>query len=102
MPVTRKKTQPPPPAKHNTPLPSVYQEPVKTPSLGNTLLQGISLGVGNSIGHKIVNGIFDRPKTNEKLENKDNDLLEKYHECIKNSNGTFQEKMDCELKYLEK
>lgn len=33
---------------------------------------------------------------------KTNDLLEKYHECIKNSNGTFQEKMDCELKYLEK
>ena len=98
MPATRKKT-PPPPAKQ---LPSVYQEPVKTPSLGNTLLQGISLGVGSSIGHKIVNGIFDRPKTNEKLENKDNDLLSKYHECIKNSNGTFQEKMDCELKYLEK
>jgi hypothetical protein len=97
---TRKKI--PPPAKHNTLLPSVYQEPVKTPSLGNTFLQGISLGIGNSIGHKIVNGIFDQPKTNEKLENKHNDLLKKYHECIQNSNGTFEEKMDCELKYLEK
>lgn len=96
---TKKKT---PPAATPPPLQPVFQAPLNTPTLGNTLLQGISLGVGNSIGHKIVNGLFDQPKSNEKLENKYNDLLTKYYECMKNSNGTFEEKQDCEMKYLQK
>lgn len=91
---------------HKTPSPPAVSltEPVmKPPSLGSTLLQGISLGVGSSIGHRIGDSLFGKSNNtnleNENAKEKDNrqrDLLKNYHECVNYSNGTTEEKEQCE------
>ena len=93
---------PQPPANHMNVKPFTQRD---TPSLGTTLLQGISLGVGSSIGHKMVDSLFGKSK-NTNLENENEhvnrhrDLLKNYHECITHSNGTMEEKEQCAVTYL--
>jgi len=91
-----------PPEKHMNVKPFTQRD---TPSLGTTLLQGISLGAGSSIGHKMVDSLFGKSK-NTNLENENEhvnrhrDLLKNYHECITHSNGTMEEKEQCAVTYL--
>lgn len=89
---------------HKTPSPPAVPPAipmVKPPSLGSTLLQGISLGVGSSIGHRIGDSLFGKSNNtnleNENAkENRQRDLLKNYHECVNHSNGTMEEKEQCE------
>lgn len=91
-----------PPEKHMNVKPFTQHD---TPSLGTTLLQGVSLGAGSSIGHKMVDSLFGKSK-NTNLENdnehvnRHRDLLKNYHECITHSNGTMEEKEQCAVTYL--
>jgi hypothetical protein len=109
---SRSSSPPPPqPLSLPLPLPSAKHMNVKpftqsdTPTLGTTLLQGISLGAGSSIGHKMVDILFGKSK-NTNLENENEhvnrhrDLLKNYHECINHSNGTMEEKEQCAVTYL--
>ena len=84
---------------HKTPSPPAVPM-VNPPSLGSTLLQGISLGVGSSIGHRIGDSLFGKSNNtnleNENAkENRQRNLLKNYHECVNHSNGTMEEKEQC-------
>lgn len=80
----RKNPPPPAPIKRNI---NVYQKP----SFGSTIMDGIALGTGSALGHRVMDGIFGPRQLQVSTPNPSNDisnneicksLLEKYKECI--------------------
>ena len=91
------KNPPPPSQKPNLSQQSLPQQSLpQQNTFLNTMKEGFSFGVGSSIGHRVVNGIFSDKKEeniNDKKEviinkiEKINDpdfLYKKYNECIDN------------------
>ena len=97
-----RKTLPPPPSQKSISHDISSQNPQNSQnSILNTIKDGFSFGVGSSIGHRVVNGIFGDKKEeniNDKKEviNESDFLFKKYNECIKNNDIS-----EC-LKILEK
>ena len=63
---TPNKQQPkkiPPRPSHQVPS----SNPSSSPSFFSTMTQGAALGMGSSVGHRMVDGLFFEPKQNKKL-----------------------------------
>lgn len=57
------KTPPPPSNIHNLPnIPNVQNVPNQTPNFLGSMIQGMALGTGSSIGHKMVDSVFSETK----------------------------------------
>jgi hypothetical protein len=94
-----KKIIPPPPKKiESIPPPTIVTKKPEGNTFFNTLKEGFSFGVGSSIGHRMVDGIFNNKKeietnVNKEIEtsvNKNSDILyQKYNECMNNTKENF-------------
>lgn len=98
------KTPPPPrkipsiPNVQNTNnLPNIPNTQNQSPSFFGTMIQGVALGTGSSIGHKLVDSIFSgksESKSEPKSENKSNDLdihIIQFNKCMETNDNNFQE-----------
>ena len=103
----RRKNPPlPAPIKRNI---NVYQKP----SFGSTIMDGIALGTGSALGHRVMDGIFGPRQLQVSTPNPSNDstnnhisnneicksLLEKYEECITRESYVCVELNELLVKY---
>lgn len=94
------KTPPPPRKIPNMPnvnntnnVPNIPNTQNQTPSFLGTMIQGVALGSGSSIGHKLVDSIFSG-KSEPKKENNCNDLdihIIQFNKCMETNDNNFQE-----------
>ena len=76
---------------HPSNIPNI---PNKTPTFFGSMIQGMALGTGSSIGHKMVDSIFTGKKTETKNENNCNDLdkyIIDFNKCMEMSDNNYQE-----------
>jgi hypothetical protein len=59
------------PQQKYTPPPSLHNTVSNSPSMFDSLKQGISFGIGSSIGHNIVHSIFNTNDKKEELNKKE-------------------------------
>jgi hypothetical protein len=94
------KTPPPPPPNKSQNINNTSQN---SSFLGN-IFQGIALGSGSSIGHKMVDGIFNEKNESKKQEgNEENNeksydskiLMNSFTECMKHNENIS----DCKIIY---
>jgi len=92
------KTPPPPRHVENiSHISNIPNIPNQTPSFSGTMIQGMALGAGSSIGHKVVDSIFtgkpeekSEPK-NEKICN-DLDIYSiEFNRCMSKNDNNYQE-----------
>jgi hypothetical protein len=108
--IPKKKIIPLPPKKiESIPPPAIITKKPEGNSFFNTLKEGFSFGVGSSIGHRMVDGIFNNNKdmetnVNKNIEtniNKNSDnLYQKYNECMNNNTKENFDINEC-IKILE-
>jgi len=90
------KNSPPPPAKIN--IPNI---PNQTPSFLGTMVQGMALGAGSSIGHKMVDSVFSgkqesnnqskgEPNNTNLCSNLDNYVID-FNKCMVMNENNYQE-----------
>lgn len=96
------KRSPPPPAKQKQ---NGKIMAINTPSLGRTFMEGISLGTGSALGHRVMDGIFG-PRNVEvsvpsSSSNEDfcKSIEEKYEMCLLNNISNCNELSDLMIKY---
>ena len=89
---------PPPSSKlHNIPSkihPPSSNIPNQTPTFFGSMIQGMALGTGSSIGNKMVDSIFTGKKTETKNENNCNDLdkyIIDFNKCMMMNDNNYQE-----------
>lgn len=90
-----KRNSPPPLKKNISPPPPTTNTYIPTPSLFDSIKQGFGLGIGSSIGHRVVDSIFKPSLSNDEL--KDKKELNGEKEC----NLTTSEMYDLYNKCLE-
>ena len=73
-------------------------QPLKTPTIMDTVKEGFAFGVGASIASNVVKSVTGLFSSNEvKCENtKCSTLLERYEQCLKVTESCFDYKMDYE------
>lgn len=87
-PPRRKQTQspPPPPRPKQIPPPKQAQEqPKLTRTIQDSLISGFGFGIGNSISHNLINGIFSTEKTSQSSQNDSrncNNLITELDTCL--------------------
>lgn len=123
MKTRRSRNIPPPPLKGSSfpksPPPPLMKREINTvprnPSIGSTIMDGMALGVGSSLGHRAMESIFgprhiqiesSPPSSPPQIENSlDSNnifcksLKEKYEECIKENTNSCFELNDLLLRY---
>lgn len=99
------KRSPPPPAKQKQ---NGKIMAINTPSLGRTFMEGISLGTGSALGHRVMDGIFGPrnvqvsvPSSSPTSSNEDfcKTIKEKYEMCLLNNISNCNELSDLMIKY---
>lgn len=99
------KRTPPPPTKQKQ---NGKIMAINTPSLGRTFMDGIALGGGSTIGHRLMDGIFGPrnvqvsvPSCNPVNSNEDfcKSIKEKYEMCLLNNISNCNELSDLMIKY---
>ncbi len=82
----RKQTQSPPPRPKQIPPPKQAQEqPKLTRTIQDSLISGFGFGIGNSISHNLINGIFSSKKTSQpsQIDSRNcNNLITELDTCI--------------------
>ena len=82
----RRQTQSPPPRPKQIPPPKQAQEqPKLTRTIQDSLISGFGFGIGNSISHNLINGIFSNKKTSQpsQIDSRNcNNLITELDTCI--------------------
>ena len=91
-PPRRKQTQSPPPRPKQIPPPKQAQaqaqaqeQPKLTRTIQDSLISGFGFGIGNSISHNLINGIFSTEKTSQSSQNDSrncNNLITELDTCL--------------------
>ena len=80
-PPRRKQTHTPPPP----PLKQVQEQPKLTRTIQDSLISGFGFGIGNSISHNLMNGLFSTTKPSQPSQNDSrncNNLITELDTCI--------------------
>ena len=82
---------PPPPA------PIAQSNPQQSTGFLGNMIQGMALGAGSSIGHKMVDGLFNGKEQNEEKKDEPNKIeniyMDHYIQCMKDKNDVA----DCKV-----
>jgi hypothetical protein len=83
-----KRNSPPPLKKNISPPPPTTNTYIPTPSLFDSIKQGFGLGIGSSIGHRVVDSIFKPSLSNDELKDKKecnlttSEMYDLYNKCL--------------------
>jgi hypothetical protein len=82
-----KKTPPPPSPLRSPPPPIIAQSnPQPTPGFFGNMIQGMALGAGSSIGHKMVDSVFNGKETKDEPNKVENMFMDNFNQCMKDKN----------------